>query len=266
MTRRSVVITGASYGVGAACARRFAAAGDRLVLADGDEEAGRRLAEEINGKDGAEATFVHADVSNRLHVHNIIAEALDAYDGVDVLAHMALRPYSEAFIDTTEEDFERVVAANLRSAFLMNQAATRQFIKQADNSQSAKRSGGAIVNLISTEAVVADADHVAFAATQGGIQQLTKAIALSLSQWGARANSVAIGSIKSELMDDRDAKKARETAPLKRLGDPEEVAETVHFLASDAASYITGQCIYIDGGRMIRTGLPAGGKPAADKE
>lgn len=261
MARRSVIVTGASYGVGAACARRFAANSDRLVLADADEAAGRAMVEEIVSK-GGEATFVLADVSNRLHVHNIVAEALDAYGRIDVLAHMAIKTHSAAFLETSEEDFERIVAANLRSGFLINQAVAKQFIRQTEDA-SASGSAGAIVNLMSVEAIVAAADHVAFAATQGGLHQLTKAVALALSGWGARANAVGIGAIASELPDDADRKRLRESVPLRRVGDPEEVAETVFFLASDAASYITGQCIFIDGGRMVRSGAPTTEKPSA---
>lgn len=252
MAGRSVVITGAAHGVGAACARRFAAAGDRLVLADTLEAPARALAQEIVEK-GGEATFVLADVANRLHVHNILAEALDAYGRVDVLCHMSFEDYSAAFLDTSEEDFERVVSSNLRSAFLINQAAAKQFIRQNEAPGEAS-APGAIVNLVSVEAVTAAPDHVAFAATQGGLLQMTKAVALALSPWGVRANAVGIGAIKSELADDAERKQMREAVPLKRLGDPEEVAETVFFLASPAASYITGQCVYIDGGRMISTG------------
>lgn len=264
MANRSVIITGASSGVGEACARRFAAEGDRVVLADGHEDRGRKLAESIMEK-GGEAKFILADVSNRLHIHNIIAEALEANERIDVLAHMALVNFSAPFLDTSEEDFERVVAANLRSAFLMNQAIARQFLKQSEAASGPQDFAGAIVNLMSVEAVVAAADHVAFAATQGGLHQLTKAVALSLSPIGARANAVGIGAIKSELPQDADLKSLRDTAPMKRLGDPEEVAETVFFLASPAASYITGQSIFIDGGRMIRAAAPPQGKKLSEK-
>ncbi len=249
MGGRSVIVTGAGHGVGAACARRFAANGDRIIVADRIDEDGRRLAAELAAS-GAQATFVHADVSNRLDVHNIVAEALDAHGRVDILTHMSYEDYSAAFLDTSEEDFERVVAANLRSAFLTNQAVARQFIRQAEAGLEGAK--GAIVNLMSVEAVTAAPDHVAFAATQGGLHQMTKAIALALSRYGARANSVGIGAIASELPEHSDAAELREGVPLNRVGDPEEVAETVFFLASDAASYITGQSIFVDGGRMIK--------------
>ncbi|MEE2691822.1 MAG: SDR family NAD(P)-dependent oxidoreductase [Pseudomonadota bacterium] len=252
MPRRSVIVTGAATAVGTACARRFARDGDRLVLADTDEQIGRSLVEEIKGK-GGEATFVLADVANRLHVHNIVAEALESFGRVDVLAHMAGEEYSAAFLETSEEDFDRVVGANLKSAFLINQAVARQLIKQSADGKD-ESAGGAIVNLMSVEAVTAAADHVAFAASQGGLHQMTKAVALALSAYGARANAVGVGAINTEAAGEKDRKRARETVPLKRLGDPEEVAETVFFLASDAASYITGQSIYIDGGRMVRAG------------
>lgn len=254
MTGRAIVVTGAAHGVGAACARRFAEAGDKLVLTDSDETAGHAVAKDIADKGGA-ATFVTANLASRLHVHNIIAEALDAYGRIDVLAHMAMEQHSAAFLDTSEEDFERLVASNLRSAFLINQAVAKQFIRQAEQ-EDTKAPPTAIVNLISVEAVTAAADHVAFATTQGGLHQLTKAVALALSPHGARVNAVGIGAIKSELPDETDRKQMRDSVPLRRVGDPEEVAETVFFLASTAASYITGQCIYVDGGRMIRSGAP----------
>jgi len=254
MTNRSIIITGVAQNVGAACARRFADNGDRLILADRDEEKAHALADElING--GAEASFVVADVSKRLHVHNIIAEALEAYGRIDVLAHTAIHHFSQNFLDTSEEDFDDVIASNLRGAFLINQAVAKQFVKQAETGAGGDEPG-AIVNVMSVDAVTAAADHVAFAASQGGVHQMTKAIALALSDIGVRANSVGIGAIKDTDGGEADHKSTVESVPLKRIGNPGEVADAVCFLASTGASYITGQSLYVDGGRMVRSNAP----------
>ena len=246
MPSRNIIITGAAGGVGAACARRFAANGDRLLLADPDEAGGKAFAEQLR-ESGVEATFVHADVTNRLHVHNIIAEALDAYGGIDVLAHTVMTQFSAPFLETSEDDFDRIVAANIRGAFLINQAVAKQFVKRLEADEDA--APGVIVNIGSVEAVTAAADHVAFAASQGGLHQLTKAVAMAMSPHGVRANLVGVGAIKGELTE-TEREGEREATPLKRIGDPDEVAEVAFFLASDAASYVTGQTVYVDGGKL----------------
>ena len=254
MAGRSVIVTGAARGVGAACARRFVQNGDKVVLADQDEEAGRAHAKELRDG-GGEAAFVHADVSNRLHVHNIIAEALDAFGRIDALAHTTMEQFSAPFLETTEDDFERIVASNIRGAFLINQAVARHFVKRGEQADAAAASfPGAIVNIGSVEAVTAAADHVAFAASQGGLHQLTKAVAIAMSPYGVRANLVGVGAIKGETSDSAQRDAERAATPLRRIGDPEEVAEVVFFLAGEAASYVTGQCVYVDGGRLVNNG------------
>lgn len=251
MANRSVIISGAASAIGAACARRFVEAGDRVILADEDEEALRELAEELEGK--GEVASVTASVSNRLNVHNIIAEALEAYGGVDVLVNATINVASDDFLKLSEDDFSRMIDANLKGAFLITQAACKQFVKQLDGEDDAL-SDGAVVNILSTEAVTVAADRVAFAASQGGMHQLTKAAALAMSEYGVRVNAVGIGAIKDDYMRDFDLKSARSTVPLNRVGDPEDVAESVFFLASKAASYITGQTLFVDGGRLVRSG------------
>lgn len=249
MTERSVIITGAAHGIGAACARKFAEQGCRLVLADIDEAGGRAMADELSEKKN-DVTFVHADVSKRLDVHNIVAEALDAYGRVDVLAHMVVKRLSESFLETSEDQFDRVYATNVRGSFLINQAVAKQFVKQAQNDDFNSGPQPVIVNVGSIEAVTAAADHVAFAASQGGVLQMTRAVAMALSEHGARANVIGVGSVKGDGDEFEDKQTIRDATPLKRFGDPDEIASVVEFLASPAASYITGQCIYADGGRL----------------
>lgn len=251
MANRSVIITGATSAIGAACARRFIEAGDRVVLADEDEDELRDLTEAL--KANGEVVFVTASTVNRLHVHNIIAEALETYGRVDVLVNAAVTIESGEFLDLSEDSFDAMIQANLRGAFLINQAACRQFIRQIEASTS-QEPVGAIVNLMSVEAVTVAADRVAFAVSQGGVHQLTKGAAIAMSPYGVRINSVGFGAIKSGYMKDFDMKSARSTVPLDRIGDPEDVAEAAYFLTSPAASYITGQTIFVDGGRLVRSG------------
>ncbi len=248
MANRSIIITGGARGVGAACARRFAQDGEKLIIADVDEEAGKLFTAELTAA-GADATFVHADVTNRLHVHNIIAEALDAYGRIDVLAHTVVEQFTATFLETSEEDFDRIVTANIRGAFLINQAVAKHFVKRSQN-EDRSSSPGVIVNIGSDEAVTVAADHVAFAASQGGLHQLSKAVAIAMSPYGVRVNIVGVGAIKGEMAEGAKREAERDATPLKRIGDPEEVAEVVYFLASDAASYVTGQSLYVDGGRL----------------
>lgn len=251
MANRSVIIAGAATAIGAACARRFVQDGDRVILADEDEEALRELVEELKPK--SDAAFVTASISNRLHVHNIVAEALEAFGGVDVLVNATINVASGEFLELSEDDFDQMIEWNLKGAFLVTQAACRQMVRQIEQSTE-KRSEGAIVNILSVEAVTVAADRVAFAASQGGMHQLTKAAALAMSPYGVRVNAVGIGAIKSDYMKDFDLKSARDTVPLDRVGDPEDVAEAAFFLASKAASYITGQTVFVDGGRLVRSG------------
>lgn len=264
MAGRSVIVTGAGSGIGRATALRFAGSGDRLVLVDLDEEHGKNLEEQITRK-GGEASFLHVDISRKLDVHNVIAEALDLYDRVDVLAHCDGYFFSAPLLEIAEEDFEKTIRRNLRSAFLLNQAVAKQIIRQADDIGDGgvdQARSSAIVNITTTEAVTASADHAIFAAAQGGLTQLTKAVAMTLSPYGARANAVGVASIRRELEDAENDLAGRlpyadRYTPLSRKGEPEEAANAIHFLASPDASFITGQTLFVDGGRLAMHGQVA---------
>lgn len=267
MGGRSVIVTGAGDGIGRATALRFAKSKDRLILVDSDSTRGIGLRDEIN-KGGGTATFIEAELHQKLDVHNVVAEALDSYGEVNILAHCASYFFAAPLLDTTESDYETVFDHNVRATFLLNRAVAREIIRQAEDvgdtgRESAK--AGAIVNVVSNEAVTASADHAIFVATQGAVVQLTKAVALTLSPYGARANAVGVAAIKSEIDDvelksREDKQQAIAETPLARRGEPEEAASAVHFLASGEASFITGQTVFVDGGRlaMHRRARPAG--------
>lgn len=258
LTGKVAIITGAAQGIGLACARRFARDGARVVIADVDEEAGEAAAEEIAAKGGL-ARFVYCDVAEKLDIHNLVAAALDAYDRIDLLVNNAGIAHAAPFLDLSEQAFDAVMDVNVRGAFLAAQAVARQMIRQmADEGQMPRNATRpyAIINMSSIDAIVAVEDQIAEAVSKGALNQLTRALAVALAPHGIRVNAIGPGSIQTggpkdaTLFDGADRDEALARTPLGRLGGPEEIAAIATFLASDDASYITGQCIYADGGRL----------------
>jgi len=171
-----------------------------------------------------------------------------SFGGVDILVANAGIYVTGEFLEITEEDFEHVLRTNLTSVFLCGQAAARLMVKQSK--------GGSIVNLSSINALMPNPDAIAYATSKGGINALTKAMAIALSQYGIRVNALGPGTILTDLAreavlkNDEALGRVLSRTPLGRLGMLEEVAAAAAFLASDDASYITGQTIYVDGGRL----------------
>ncbi len=248
---RVAIVTGAAQGIGAACARRLAAEGAKVVLCDVADDAGSAGAEAINGGGGA-ARYVHADVGEPLDVRNLIAEALDAFGRVDVLVNNAGIVDDVPFLELKVDEFDRILRTNLRGAFLCGKAAAKQMVAQREDGSD---NPGAIVNLASINAVFGLPDHVAYAVSKGGIQQLTRSMAVALAPHGIRVNAVGPGTIETPLIADVvKTPEFRQTVlsrtPMGRIGQPDEIAAIVCWLASDQASYITGETIYADGGRL----------------
>jgi NAD(P)-dependent dehydrogenase (short-subunit alcohol dehydrogenase family) len=246
------IVTGAAQGIGHACAVRLAKEGAKLVLCDVNDKAGERVAKTIESKGGS-ATYVRCDVSCAADVESAIAAALKTFRRIDVLVNNAGVVDDAPFLDLSIEELDRVLGINLRGAFLMGQAVARQMVKQG----KAKRgtSAGAIVNMSSVNAQFALPDHVAYSISKGGINQLTKAMAIALAPQGIRVNAVGPGTIdtpliKSVVKDKAFRTKVLSRTPLGRFGQPEEVAAIVAWLASDEASYVTGTTVYADGGRL----------------
>lgn len=246
LSGKVAIITGAARGIGRACAERFAREGAKVVLADIDEARGRDAAAALVGA-GAEASFVVCDVGDSSQVSGLITASLDAYGGVDVLVNNAGILHAADFLEVTEYDFDRLMRVNLKGPFLVGQAAARQMVEGGR--------GGAIVNLSSIGAVLAAPFQAAYNVSKGGVAQLTRVMALSLAPHGIRVNAVGPGTIATEMTIDMLANEAfrrriLSRTPLGRVGEPAEVAAVAVFLASEEASYITGQTVYCEGGRL----------------
>jgi glucose 1-dehydrogenase len=239
-----VIVTGGAQGIGRACVEAFAREGAAVVVADINAEAGERVAQAIAAK--GRARFIATDVGDAAQVQRLIDQTLDAFSRVDVLINNAGIIKTADFLELTEADFDAVLRVNLKGVFLVGQAAARAMVRQGK---------GAIVNMSSTNAVVAIPNQVPYATSKGAVNQLTKVMALALANKGVRVNAIGPGSILTELLkvvmsDEAARRRILSRTPMGRCGEPAEIAKVALFLASDDASYLTGQCIYPDGGRL----------------
>jgi NAD(P)-dependent dehydrogenase (short-subunit alcohol dehydrogenase family) len=191
---------------------------------------------------------VRCDVSRKDDIQAAVDAAVKQFGRLDILVANAGITHAAEFLDLDEKDFDRVLAVNLKGVFLAGQAAARQMVKQGG--------GGAIVNMSSVNAVMAIPNQVPYVVSKGAINQLTKVMALSLASHGIRVNGIGPGTILTELaknavLGNREAeRRILSRTPLGRMGEPAEIAAVAVFLASDEASYLTGQTIYPDGGRL----------------
>lgn len=238
---RRAIITGASQGIGEACARRLAREGATLALWDIDDARGQALATELG------ATYCHCNVAVKAEVDAALAATLAALGGVDALVSNAGIFKAADFLEISEADWDAVLDVNLKGSFLVGQAVAREMVKAGR---------GAIVMMSSVNGTLTIPSIASYNASKGAINQLTRVMALSLADRGVRVNAVAPGTIATELAKNAVLTSAEASArimsrtPMKRLGEPAEIADVVAFLLSDAASYVTGEIVVVDGGRM----------------
>ena len=243
---RVVVITGAAQGIGAACARRLVRDGASVALWDMADASGQALADEL-AAGGAQTLYRHCNVADKTEVDAALAATLARFGHVDGLVNNAGIFKAAAFLDITEADWDAVLDVNLKGSFLVGQAVARELVKNGR---------GAIVNMSSVNGTLTIPSIASYNASKGAINQLTRVMALSLADQGVRVNAVAPGTIATELaknavLTSEDAKnRILSRTPMKRLGEPEEIADVVAFLLSDASSYVTGEIVVVDGGRM----------------
>ena len=240
---RVVVVTGAGNGIGQAIAERFGAAGASVVVNDIDGDDAAATVGAITGAGGSALAAV-ADVSSADEVASIFDAALDAYGTVDVLVNNAgLVSPMRHFLEADEAWWRRLIDVNLTGHFLCSHRAARIMAPKRE---------GAIINMSSGGATRAHRAFTAYDASKGGIEALTRAMALDLGPYGIRVNALMPGSIDTEGMDESARRLRGENIPLGRVGDPDDMAGPALFLASDDARYVTGHVLKVDGGMLAQ--------------
>lgn len=249
LDNKVAIVTGAASGIGHAIAERFLRDGAKVIFADIDQAKGEAAAQAF-AKIG-NVRFLRADVSKREDVTRIVDTALAEFGDIDVLVNNAGIVRGDDFLDVKEEDFDYVLAVNLKGTFMLAQAVARYMVDKIRRGGSV----GTIINMSSVNAVFGLPNQVPYSVSKGGVNQLTKAMAVSLAPYGIRVNAIGPGSIMTEMLsavnaDPEARKRVLSRTPMGRVGEPSEIAAIAAFLASDDASYITGQTIYADGGRL----------------
>ncbi|HAT27887.1 MAG TPA: dehydrogenase [Gammaproteobacteria bacterium] len=247
MKGKNILVTGAARSIGRACAERFAEDGGNIAIVDMLEEVGQKTAAEIADQFGVKTAFYKCDVGIKAEVDTTIDQVVEDFGHIDVLVSNAGIQRRGDFLDITEEQFDDVIRTNLKSMYLFGQKVGKHMV--------ATGKGGAIVNMSSTSVRMTMPGISAYATSKGGVSALTNAMALSLAPHGIRVNAVGPGTIVTDLsreglLNDKEMRRKILTRiPMRRLGQARDVAGPVFFLASDDAAYMTGETIFVDGGR-----------------
>jgi NAD(P)-dependent dehydrogenase (short-subunit alcohol dehydrogenase family) len=249
---KTAIVTGGAAGIGRACALALAGEGARVAVADVDEAGGADTAAAIR-TDGGEAFFRRADVAVTADMRELVRQAADRWGRLDVLVNNAGVAISGSVTEITDEDWERVLSVNLSGVWRGMRFAIPEMLKTG---------GGSVINTSSVQSVVGFRGWAGYAASKGAINSLTRQAAVDYADRGIRVNAVLPGTILTP-MNERILAASPDPSrieqgwlslhPVGRLGQPEEVAALVVFLASDESSFITGELIRVDGGLVVRT-------------
>ncbi|MCR9213790.1 MAG: SDR family oxidoreductase [Proteobacteria bacterium] len=243
LENKTAIITGAAQGIGYSIAELFVREGATVYIADTNTELADKAAETL----GSSAIAMTFDVSKKDQCVKLVADVVEAEGHLDILVNNAGILRTGDVLEISEEDFDAVLAVNLKGVFLLSQAAAKVMVTQ--------ETGGSIINMSSVNALLTIPNILPYNVSKGGINQLTRVMAVSLAQQGVRVNGIGPGSIATDMlknvMKDEAARHAiLSRTPMGRTGRPDEIANIAMFLASEESSYITGEIIYADGGRL----------------
>lgn len=262
-TGKTALITGGASGIGLAISRRFAGEGAKVVVTDILAERAKDVAKDINAAGGT-AIALGADAGNGDHIKMIVDRAIEHFGGIDIAVACAGRGSSNVdFFELDDSEWDAVLQLNLTGPFLLGKAVARHML--------ATRRKGAIVHISSVGGVLGVPTQAPYCVSKAGLAMLTKTMALSLAPHGVRVNAIGPGPINTAMTGailDNDAlhQMILSRTPLGRIGEPDEVAAIALFLASEEASYVTGQTIYADGGRLaLNYVMPDAAQPKPER-
>ncbi len=245
MKDKVAIVTGASRGIGRATCVALAAAGAKVVINYAGNEAAALETEKLCAAEGVETLVIKGDVSSADDCAALVAATLEKFGRVDILVNNAGITKDNILMRMSDEEFDAVIATNLRGAYLMMKAVARPMMKQKY---------GRIINMASVVGVMGNAGQVNYAASKGGVISMTKSFAREIALKGVTVNAVAPGFIATDMtneMTDAAKEAACANIPKKEIGKPEDVAEAVKFFASEKAGYVTGQVLCVDGGMCM---------------
>ena len=250
---KTAIVTGAANGIGLAIGRLFAEKGANVMFADVDE---KRLKDELGDTDGeGNIRYFSGDLREKLTIANLLSATIDAFDQVDILVNGARQVAPSDPLDPDDDSMIELLNQNLLPSLRLSQIVAKRMIKQADPEDD--RPVGSIINLSSIAARRTHPDLMAYSVASAALDQMTRSLAVALAPSRIRVNAVAFGSVMSAslmstLKDNREYRRDIEDhTPLSRIAAPTELAEAVQFLASDAAGFMTGQILTLDGGRTL---------------
>lgn len=250
---KTAIVTGGAYGIGLAIGRHLADKGANVMFADIDEE---QLRSELGANvDGASTRFFAGDLRQKLTLANLLSATIDAFDGVDILVNGSRQMIVGDPLNPDDDAVETLLQQNLMTALRLSQLVAKRMIKQAEGRELA--SAGSIINISSIAARRTSPQLLAYSVSTAALDQMTRSLAVALATYRIRVNAVAFGSVmsnslKGALIEHAEYRQDIERhTPLGRIAGPGELAEAVHYLASDAASFVTGQIMTVDGGRTL---------------